>query len=60
MEKTVLAERVLRGFIGNIGFMDRLVRDGSKEQTSKVTYFVKEVFNHEIDLHVTNPDRRKA
>ena len=37
--------------------MDSLVCDGSEEQTSKETDFMKDVQNHGIDLHVTKPDR---
>ena len=36
--------------------MDRLVFDGSKEQTSKGVYFMKELGKDGIDLHVANPD----
>ena len=56
MEKKSLAGQGLREFISDFGVMDRLVCDGSKDQTSKGTDFMKEVGNHGIDLHVTKTD----
>ena len=47
----------MREFIADSGVMDRLVSDGSKEQTTEGIYFMKEVRKHRIDLHVTEPDR---
>ena len=45
----------MREFIVNLGVMDRLVCNRSKEQTSWGTYFMKEVHKHGIELHVTEP-----
>ena len=41
MEKKSLAGKLLREFIRNFGVMDRLVCDGSKDQTSNGTDFMK-------------------
>ena len=56
MDKKSLVEQGLRDFIVDLGFMDCLVCDTSKEQTSKGTDFMKEVRKHRIYLHVTHPD----
>ena len=57
MDKKSIAGQGLKEFIGDSGVVDRLVCNISKEQTSKVTYSMKEVRNHKIDLHVAKPDR---
>ena len=56
MDKKSLAGQGMTEFIGDFGVMDRLVCDGSKEQTSKGTNFMKETRKQRIDLHATNPD----
>ena len=58
MDNKGLVGQWLRGFIAGFGFMDHLVCDGSKEQTSKGTDFMKEVRKHGIDLHITQLDRQ--
>ena len=55
MEKKSLAGQGLREVIGDVGVMDRLVCNGSKDQTSKGEYFMKGVYKHGIYLYVTNP-----
>ena len=56
MEKNSLVVQGMSEFIRYFGVMDRLVCNGSKEQTSKGEYFTKEVYKHGIDLYVTYPD----
>ena len=57
MDKKSLPGKGLREFIKKFGFVDRLVCDKSKEQTSKGTDFMIEVRKHRIDLHVNKPDQ---
>ena len=47
----------MREFITDFGVMDCLVCDGSKEQTSKGTDFIREVRKYGMGLHVTRPYR---
>ena len=58
MDKRSLSGQELREFIGNLGVMDRLAWNGSKDNTSKGAYSVKEVRKHGIDLHFFKPDRQ--
>ena len=58
MEKNSISGQGLREFIRNFGVIDRLVCEGSKDQTSKGTDFIKKVRKHGIDLHVSKPDHR--
>ena len=59
MEKKSLSGKGLMDFIADFGVMDRLVCDVSKEHTANMTDIMKEVWKHEIDLHVTKIDCHK-
>ena len=51
------AGEALKTFCNEFGVPDRLISDGSKEQTGKHTEFVKQVRKHDIDHHVIEPER---
>ena len=46
----------LRLFCQEFGVPERLIFDGSKEQTGKGTQFMKQIRQHDIDYHICEPD----
>ena len=57
MEKKSLAGDALKQFISDYGVPDKLVVDGSKEQTKRGTEFYQQCRKHNIDLHQIEPYR---
>ena len=57
MESKSQAGEALKQFIEDFGIPDKIVCDGSGEQTGKKTEFRRLVRKHGIDLHVTEPGR---
>ena len=57
METKNMAGDALKQFISDYGVPDKLIVDGSKEQTKKKTEFYKQCRKHDIDLHRTEPYR---
>ena len=56
MDKKGKAGDALRLFCQEFGVPERLVFDGSKEQTGKGTEFMRQVRRHNIDYHIAEPD----
>ena len=46
----------LRLFCQEFGVLEKLVMDGSREQTGKKTEFMKQVRKHNINYHITEPN----
>jgi hypothetical protein len=46
----------LRLFCQEFGVPERLIFDGSKEQTGKGTQFMKQIRQHDIDYHICEPN----
>ena len=57
MDSKAKAGDALRTFCSEFGVPEKLVFDGSKEQTCKGTEFMKQVRKNDIDYHVTEPER---
>ena len=57
MDKKSSAGEALKQFIADFGVPDRIVSDGSGEQTWKRTEFTATARKHSIDIHLTEPDR---
>ena len=57
MESKGLAGDALKQFIADFGVPDKIICDGSKEQTKRGTTFMEQVRKHHIDLHTTEPGR---
>jgi hypothetical protein len=58
MDKKAKAGDALRVFCEEFGVPERLIVDGSKEQTSKGTEWMRQVRKHNIDLHITEANRK--
>ena len=56
MDKKSKAGDALKLFCQEFGVPERLTFDGSKEQTSKGTEFMKQVRTHNINYHISEPD----
>ena len=59
MESKGLAGDALKQFIADFGVPDKIICDGSKEQTKRWTTFMEQVRKHHIDIHTTEPGRYK-
>ena len=57
MESKGLAGDALKQFIAEFGVPDKIICDGSKEQTKRGTTFMEQVRKHHIDIHTTEPGR---
>ena len=57
MDSKSKAGDALRLFCAEFGVPDRLVFDGSKEQTGKNTEFMKQIRKNNIDFHVAEAER---
>ena len=57
MESKGHAGDALKQFITDFGVPDKIMCDGSKEQTERGTTFMEQVRKHHIDLHTTKPYR---
>ena len=57
MDSKGKAGDALRTFCAEFGVPEKLVFDGSKEQTCKGTEFMKQICRNDIDYHVTEPER---
>ena len=57
MESKGLAGNALKQFIADFGVPDKIICDGSKEQTKCGTTFMEQVRKHHIDIHTTEPGR---
>ena len=57
MESKGHAGEALKQFITDFGVPDRIICDGSKEQTKQSTTFMEQVRKHHIDVHTTEPNR---
>ena len=57
MESKGMAGEALKQFIADFGVPDKIICDGSKEQTKRGTTFVGQARKHHIDLHTTKPGR---
>ena len=57
MESKGHAGDALKQFITDFGLPDKIICDGSKEQTKRGTSFMEQVRKHHIDLHTTEPHR---
>ena len=57
MESKGLAGDALKQFITDFGVPDKIICDGSKEQTKCGTTFLEQVRKHHIDIHTTEPGR---
>ena len=55
MESKGLAGDALKQFITDFGVPDKIICDGSKEQTKRGTMFMEQVKKHHIDIHTTEP-----
>ena len=55
MQSKSSAGQGLEQFIAGYGVPDKIICDGSAEQTGKCTEFSNIVCKHEIDLHHTEP-----
>jgi hypothetical protein len=56
MDSKKKAGDALRLFCQEFGVPERLTFDGSKEQTGKGTMFMKQIRQHGIDYHISEPD----
>ena len=57
MESKGHAGDALKQFIADFGVPDKIICDGSKEQTKQGTTFMEQVRKHHIDVHTTEPNR---
>ena len=57
MESTGHAGDALKQFIADFGVPDKIICDGSKEQTKPGTTFMEQVRKHHIDIHTTEPSQ---
>ena len=57
MESKGLAGDGLKQFIADFGVPDKIICDGSKEQTKRGATFMEQVRKHHIDIHTTEPGR---
>ena len=57
MDKKSDAGRALRLFCEEFGVPEKLTFDGSKEQCGKGTEFMKQIHQHGIDYHISEPER---
>ena len=57
MESKGHAGDALKQFIADFGVPDKIICDGSKEQTKQRTTFMEQVRKHHIDIHTTEPNR---
>jgi hypothetical protein len=57
MESKSGAGEALRQFVHDFGRPERLISDGSREQSGKKTEFVRNIRKYSIDHRVTEPDR---
>ena len=57
MDSKSKAGEALREFTKEFGVPDRLIFDGSGEQTGKNTEFMKQIRKNDIDYHVIEPER---
>ena len=57
MESKALACDALKEFITDYGVPDKIIMDGTGEQTGKRSTFMEQVRKHHIDYHVTEPER---
>ena len=57
MESKGLAGDALKQIIADFGVPDKIICDGSKEQTKRGTTFMEQVRKHHIDIHTTEPGR---
>ena len=57
MESKGHAGDALKHFIADFGVPDKIICDGSKEQTKPQTTFMEQVRRHHIDIHTTEPNR---
>ena len=55
MDSKRKAGDALRLFCQEFGVPEKLIFDGSKEQTKKGTEFIKQIRSHNIDYHVCEP-----
>ena len=55
MDSKKKAGDALRLFCQEFGVPEKLIFDGSKEQTKKGTEFIKQIRSHNIDYHVCEP-----
>lgn len=51
------ARDTLKTFCSDFGVPEKIVFDGSKEQTAKGTQFMKQIRKHNIDFHVAEPEQ---
>ena len=56
MDSKGKAGDALRVFCQEFGVPETLIIDGSKEQTGKNSYFMKQIRTHDINYHVSEPD----
>ena len=56
MESKGHAGEALKQFITDFGVPDKIICDGSKEQTKRGTTFMEQVWKHHIDVHTTEPN----
>ena len=52
-----MAGDALKEFITEFGVPDKIVMDGTEEQTGRKTTFMQQVRKHHIDFHLTEPER---
>ena len=57
MDKKSEAGEALKTFCKEFGVPEKLTFDGSKEQTKKGTVFMKQIRKHQIDYHISEPER---
>ena len=57
MESKGHAGDPLKQFIADFGVPDKIICDGSKEQTKRGMSFMEQVRKHDIDIHTTEPNR---
>ena len=57
MESKALAGDALNWFIADYGMTDKIIMDGTGEQTGKRSTFMEQVHKHHINYHVTEPER---
>ena len=56
IESKGYAGDALKQFIADFGVLDKIICDGSKEQTKRGTTFMEQVRKHHIDIHTTGPN----
>ena len=57
MESKGHAGDALKQFIADFGVLDKIICDGSKEQTKRGMTFMEQIRKHHIDVHTTEPNR---